>query len=38
MLPITEKCSAEELSLPMFVDIKDEEVKYICECIKVFFE
>jgi dTDP-4-amino-4,6-dideoxygalactose transaminase len=38
MLPITEKCSAEELSLPMFVDLKGEEVKYICDCIKMFFE
>ncbi len=38
MLPISERCFAEELSLPMFADIKDEQVKYVCDSVKEFFK
>src|SRR3989344_5920087 len=34
--PITEKCSDEILSLPMFAELSEEEIKYIAEKIKEF--
>jgi dTDP-4-amino-4,6-dideoxygalactose transaminase len=34
--PITEKCSNEILSIPMFPQLKQEEVEYVCNCIKEF--
>jgi len=37
MLPITERVFDEELSLPMFSEITDEQIKYVCDCIKEFF-
>jgi len=36
-LPITEKIFKEILTLPMFPELKNREVKYICEKIKEFF-
>lgn len=36
--PISEKCSKEVLSLPMFPELKDDEVEYIIECIQQFFK
>ncbi|MBF8265782.1 MAG: Glutamine--scyllo-inositol transaminase [Dehalococcoidia bacterium] len=37
-LPVTEKAVSEILSLPMYPELKAEEVIYICDCIKEFFE
>lgn len=37
MLPITERLCKEVLTLPMFVDITDEQVKYVGECFKEFY-
>ena len=36
-LPITEKISDENLALPMYPDLKKEEMDYIIENIKLFF-
>lgn len=36
--PISEQCSREVLSLPMFPELKDEEVDYVIESIKEFFK
>ena len=36
-LPITEKLSNEILSLPMFPEIKQKEIKYVCESINEFY-
>jgi perosamine synthetase len=38
MLPITERLSKEVLTLPMFADITHDQIKYVCETIKVFCE
>ena len=38
MLPITERLCKEVLTLPMFADIKPDQIKYVCETIKVFCE
>ena len=35
-LPITEKCAKEVLSLPLYPEMKDEEVRYVCETINRF--
>lgn len=37
MLPITERLCKEVLTLPMFVDITDEQVKYVVECFREFY-
>ncbi len=37
MLPITERLCKEVLTMPMFVDIKDEQIKYVVENIKGFY-
>ena len=37
MLPITERLCKEVLTLPMFVDITDEQVKYVVESIRGFY-
>lgn len=36
--PETEKLADECLSLPMFPDITDEQIKYVCDKIKEFFK
>jgi len=36
-LPVTEACSKEILSLPMYAELTDEEIRYICEKIKEFY-
>lgn len=36
-LPITEKISKRVLTLPMFVDLKEENIEYIVRCINEFF-
>ncbi len=37
MLPVTERLCREVLTLPMFVDITDEQVKYVVESIREFY-
>jgi dTDP-4-amino-4,6-dideoxygalactose transaminase len=37
-LPVTEKITGEILSLPMYPELSEEEVKYICECVSEFCE
>jgi dTDP-4-amino-4,6-dideoxygalactose transaminase len=37
-LPVTEKVVKEILSLPMYPELTDEEVHYICDCIQEFAE
>lgn len=36
--PVTEKLSKEILSLPMFPELTEKEVRYVCTVIKKFFE
>lgn len=36
--PFTEKSAGEILSLPMFAELKDEQVGFVCEQIKAFLE
>lgn len=35
--PVTEKVTPQILSLPMFPELKDDEIRYVVECIKEFF-
>jgi dTDP-4-amino-4,6-dideoxygalactose transaminase len=35
--PVAEKSANELLSLPMFPELKDEEIEYVGKCIKEFF-
>jgi dTDP-4-amino-4,6-dideoxygalactose transaminase len=37
-LPVTEKITGEILSLPMYPELTEEEIKYICECVTEFCE
>ena len=37
MLPMTERLCKEVLTLPMFVDITDEQIKYVVESFKEFY-
>lgn len=36
-LPVTEKVSANILSLPIYIGMKTEDVEYVCEVIQKFF-
>ncbi len=36
--PIAEKCCEEILSLPMFPEITEEQVDYVCNIIKSFYD
>lgn len=36
-LPMTERISSEVISLPMYPELTDEEVKYVIETVKKFF-
>jgi len=36
-LPVTERISAEVISLPMYPELTDEEVQYVIEAVKKFF-
>jgi len=38
MLPVTERLCKEVLTLPMFVDITDEQIKYVAESIGEFYK
>lgn len=35
--PVTEKMCKQILALPIYPELKNEEVEYICECIKEFY-
>jgi dTDP-4-amino-4,6-dideoxygalactose transaminase len=35
-LPVTEKITGEILSLPMYPELKNEEINYICDCVREF--
>lgn len=37
-LPITERVVAQILSLPMYAEISDEEIRYVADSIKSFFD
>lgn len=37
-LPLTEGYAKEMLSLPMFPELTDPEIAYVCECLKEFFK
>jgi dTDP-4-amino-4,6-dideoxygalactose transaminase len=34
----TDRACAEVLALPMFPELREEEVEYVVKCIKDFFE
>jgi len=34
--PVTEECSGQLLSLPMFPELKKEEIEFVAECINEF--
>lgn len=36
-LPVAEKLGWSGMNLPSYPELKDEEVKYVCECIKEYF-
>jgi dTDP-4-amino-4,6-dideoxygalactose transaminase len=36
--PVTEKVSDEILSLPMYPELTDEQIHYVCSSIKDFFK
>ena len=36
-LPVTERISAEVISLPMYPELTDEEVQYVIEAVKKYF-
>jgi dTDP-4-amino-4,6-dideoxygalactose transaminase len=38
LLPVTEKITGEILSLPMYPELTNEEVSYICNCVLEFTE
>jgi UDP-2-acetamido-2-deoxy-ribo-hexuluronate aminotransferase len=38
LLPATERAVHEILSLPIYPELREEEVEYICRCIAQFFE
>jgi dTDP-4-amino-4,6-dideoxygalactose transaminase len=35
--PVTEGCMDEILSLPMFAELTEEQIKYTTDCIKEFY-
>ena len=37
ILPITEKCCKEVIAIPMFADITQEQIKYVVDCVKEFY-
>ena len=36
--PVTEKCAEEIISLPMFPELREEEIKFVVERIKFFYQ
>lgn len=37
-LPITEACCKETLALPLFPELTNEQIKYVCDMIKEFYD
>ena len=37
-LPVTEQVTGEILSLPMYPDLTDEQLEYVCNCVREFVE
>ncbi len=37
MLPMTEKCCKEVIAIPMFADITQDQIKYVVDCVKEFY-
>jgi dTDP-4-amino-4,6-dideoxygalactose transaminase len=37
-LPVTDKITGEILSLPMYPELTDAEITYICDCVREFEE
>lgn len=37
MLPVTEKCCKEVIAIPMFADITQDQIKYVVDCVKEFY-
>lgn len=35
-LPVTEELASRVISLPMYAEITDEQIEYVCKCIKEF--
>ena len=35
--PITEKLAESGLSLPMYPELSEEQIKYVCDCVRDFF-
>jgi dTDP-4-amino-4,6-dideoxygalactose transaminase len=36
--PVSEELAQQELSLPMYPELKDDQIEYICSNIKIFFK
>lgn len=36
--PVSEKCADEILSLPMYAELREEEIQFVCEHIKEFYK
>jgi dTDP-4-amino-4,6-dideoxygalactose transaminase len=34
--PVSEQCADEVLSLPIFPELEDDEIRYVCQCINAF--
>jgi len=37
-LPVTERVAGEILSLPMYAELEDEEIKYVAESVRMFYD
>jgi dTDP-4-amino-4,6-dideoxygalactose transaminase len=37
-LPVTEKIAREIISLPMYPELSEEELQYVCDCVEQFVE
>lgn len=35
--PVAEKCARSELSLPMYPELREEQIQYVCDAIKAFY-
>jgi UDP-2-acetamido-2-deoxy-ribo-hexuluronate aminotransferase len=35
--PVTEKLAGEILSLPMYAELTEEQISYVCDAMKGFF-
>jgi dTDP-4-amino-4,6-dideoxygalactose transaminase len=37
VFPVTEQASDEMLSLPMYAELTEEQIRYVCDAIREFF-